>query len=96
MAKGYWMVHIEVTDPAKYEGYKALTPAALAAFGGVFLARGGAAQTLEGAAPGARQVLIEFPSYQAALDCYESELYREAKAAREGAASMSIVVVEGV
>ena len=37
----YVIVDIEVTDPAGYEGYKNLAPAAVKLFGGKYLARGG-------------------------------------------------------
>ena len=43
----YVIIRISVTDSEKYEGYKALSPAAVAAHGGRFLVRGGPVQTLE-------------------------------------------------
>jgi len=91
----YLIARVDVTDPAKYETYKALSPAALAAFGGRFLVRGGAHETLEGPAETHRLVVVEFPSLEQAKACYDSAQYQAAKAEREGAAEMQMVVVEG-
>ncbi|MEQ8604405.1 MAG: DUF1330 domain-containing protein [Marivibrio sp.] len=92
----YLIARVEVTDPAKYENYKALSPAALAAFEGRFLVRGGAHETLEGPAETGRLVVVEFPDIARAKACYDSAQYQAAKAEREGAAEMQMVVVEGV
>lgn len=91
----YWIAHVTVTDPARYAGYQALAPAAFAAHGARFLARGGAADTLEGPALH-RHVVIEFPSLAAARACYASAEYAAARAARDGACLAHIVIVEGL
>ena len=57
----YWIAHVTVTDTAAYAQYQALAPAAFAAHGGVFLARGGPSEVLEGPAL-ERHVIIAFPS----------------------------------
>lgn len=91
----YWVAHVTVTDPEAYKGYQALAPAAFSRFGARFLARGGEADVLEG--PGAaRHVVIEFPDLATARACYASDEYRLARAAREGAAEVAIVIVEGL
>lgn len=91
----YLIARVEVTDPAKYENYKALSPDALAAFGGRFLVRGGAHETLEGPEETRRLVVVEFPSLEQAKACYDSAQYQAAKAERDGAADMHMVVVDG-
>lgn len=91
----YWIAHVTVTDPAAYAGYQALAPAAFARHGARFLARGGAAEVLEGPVLD-RHVVIEFPSLQAARDCYHSAEYQAARAARDGACTAHVVIVEGV
>ena len=58
----YVVFEIEVSDPQRYERYKALSGPAVAAAGGRYLARGGRTASLEGAAPPSRSVLIEFDS----------------------------------
>ncbi|MBP5856020.1 DUF1330 domain-containing protein [Marivibrio halodurans] len=92
----YLIARVKVTDPARYENYKALSPGALAAFDGKFLVRGGAHETLEGEAEDRRLVLVEFPSLEQAKACYDSAQYQAAKAERDGAAEMQMVVVEGL
>ena len=76
----YWIAHVTVTDPHAYQGYQALAPAAFAAHGARFLARGGAAETLEGPAL-ERHVVIEFPTLEAARACYHSAAYQTARSA---------------
>ncbi|MBC2835788.1 DUF1330 domain-containing protein [Gemmobacter straminiformis] len=91
----YWIAHVTVTDAQAYAGYQALAPAAFAAHGARFLARGGEAETLEGPAF-ARHVVIEFPSLSAARACYASAEYQAAKAQRAGACVAQVVIVEGL
>ncbi len=93
--KAYWIAHVTVTDPEAYTGYQALAPAAFAAHGARFLARGGAHEVLEGPALD-RHVVIEFPSLAAARACYHSAEYQAAKARRDGAAVAHVVIVEGL
>lgn len=95
MPKGYWIARIKVTDPEQYEKYKQLSAPAVEANGGRILVRGGTCETVEGVGR-ARNVIIEFPSYQAALDAYDSPEYREARAARAGAAEFDLTIVEGL
>lgn len=91
----YWIAHVTVTDPEAYQGYQALAPAAFAAHGARFLARGGAHEVLEGPVLD-RHVVIEFPSLVAARACYQSAEYQAARARREGAAVAHVVIVEGL
>ena len=91
----YWIAHVTVTDPAAYAGYQALAPAAFAAHGARFLARGGASEVLEGPEL-TRHVVIEFPSLQAARACYASPEYQAARSQRIGAATDHVVIVEGL
>lgn len=94
MAKGYWIAFVTVTDPNRYAGYQALAPAAFAAYGAKFLARGGDATSLEGDAY-ERHVIIEFDSKEQALACYHSDAYKTARAARDAACKATIAIVEG-
>jgi len=95
MAKGYWVAHMDVHDAEKYASeYVARNAAPIAEFGGRFLVRGGAFEVFEGTAR-QRTVIIEFPSYQAALDCMRSPAYTEAAEFRKKYGSGDIIVVEG-
>lgn len=94
MAKGYWIGRVDVSDPAAYQAYVAANAAPIAAHGGRFLVRGGPVTALEGRTR-ARNVLLEFPSFEAALACYRSPGYQAAVALRQPVAVADLVVVEG-
>ena len=93
----YVIADIEVSDPAKYEGYRALSPGAIAAYGGRFLSRGGNMHVLEGNWAPSRVVIVEFPTAAQAQKFYDSPEYRTARQARAGATNrFNMIVVEGV
>jgi uncharacterized protein (DUF1330 family) len=94
MAKGYWIVHIDVRDTDVYGGYVKANAEPLGRYGAKFLVRGGKSEVVEGKGR-ARNVVIEFPSYQAALDCFRDPKYQAAKAIRDPVTEGDIVVVEG-
>ncbi len=92
--KGYWIGHIDVFDPEGYKPYLAANQMCFANFGARYLVRGGATEVPEGKAR-AHTVVIEFPSYEAALACYRSGEYQAAKKLREGKGQTDLVIVEG-
>ncbi|HSF96842.1 MAG TPA: DUF1330 domain-containing protein [Thermohalobaculum sp.] len=94
MAKGYWIGRVDVTDPEAYKKYVAANAAAFAKYRARFLIRGGAFKSVEGGAR-ARNVVIEFPSYEAAIECYRSPEYAEAMAHRVDAGVADILIIEG-
>lgn len=96
MAYGYLIARVRVDDMEQYKKYMAVSPDAIGAFGGEFLVRGGQNETMEGEAETFRLVVARFPTYQAAKDCYESDVYQAAKKLRENAGEAQMVIVEGV
>ena len=94
MAKGYWIVRVDVSDMDAYQNYVAANARAFGKFGARFLVRGGDYAVVEGSAR-SRNVVIEFDSYEAAKACYDSPEYTEAKAHRADAADADIIVIEG-
>ena len=94
MAKGYWVAFADVNDPEGYKSYLAANAKAFAKYGGCFLTRGGKAELKEGK-PRSRAVVIEFPTYAAALDCYTSPEYVAAMKHREGRSVMDLAITEG-
>ncbi len=92
----YMIARITVTDPVRYERYKALAPAAVEKFGGEYVARGGDTETLEGDEETNRLVVLRFPDMESARGMYHSTEYTAARAEREGAATGQFVIVEGV
>ncbi len=95
MPKGYWIARVDVRDPERYKDYVAAAKPAFEKYGASFLARGGVFTPLEGQARG-RNVVIEFPSLQHAVDCYNSPEYQIAAKIRQQVADAEMVVVEGV
>ena len=90
------IVEIEVHDPEAYENYKSLVPASVEAYGGRFLARGGATVSLEGDWAPERIVVLEFPSLERARQWWASPEYSDAKAIRMRAAQTRMIATEGV
>lgn len=93
--KGYWIGHVEVTNPERYKDYMAANAAPLQKYGARFLVRNGESQVVAGGLAGRRHVVIEFDSYAAAKACYESPEYQAAAKIRDEASSADIVVIEG-
>jgi uncharacterized protein (DUF1330 family) len=94
MAKGFWIVRVDITDPVRYKDYIAANARPLAKFGARFLVRGGAFENPEGTSR-ARNAVIEFPTYQAALDCWKSPDYQHAISLREPVSTADLVIIEG-
>jgi uncharacterized protein (DUF1330 family) len=94
MTRGYWVAFADVSDPEGYKAYVAENAKAFRKYGGRFLTRGAQGQNPEGA-PRSRVVVIEFPSYQAAVECYHSPEYAKAMALRVGKSVMDLAIVPG-
>ncbi|MCI2397903.1 DUF1330 domain-containing protein [Aliiroseovarius subalbicans] len=94
MTKGYWIGRVDVHDLDAYKKYVAANAVAFDKFGARFLIRGGQFENPEGTSR-SRNVVIEFPSYQVALECYNSPEYQAAKALRDPVSEGDIVIVEG-
>jgi uncharacterized protein (DUF1330 family) len=94
MAKGYWIAHVDVNDAEGYKAYVAANAEPLRKYGAKFIVRGGKFEGKEGRSR-SRNVVLEFPSYQAALDCYNSPEYQRAIALRTPYSTADITVIEG-
>ncbi len=94
MAKGYWIARVDVADAEGYKAYVAANAAPLQRFGARFLTRGGRFENPEGSSR-SRNVVIEFPSYDDALACWQSADYQAAVALRQPHSTVDIVIVEG-
>jgi uncharacterized protein (DUF1330 family) len=94
MAKGYWIARMTVNNSAEYPKYVEAASPAFKQYGAKFIIRGGRAEAVEG--PGReRNVVIEFPSFEDALACYNSPDYQAAAKIRQACAEGEIIVVEG-
>lgn len=94
MTKGYWVVRVDVSDPDTYAQYVKANAEPFARHGAKFLVRGGKHECVEGSAR-ARNVVIEFPSFESALACFHDEGYQKAKAIRDPVATADVLVIEG-
>lgn len=92
----YIVAVVNIKDPKPYGEYAALAPAAVAKYGGQFLARGGINTVLEGGLGANRVVVTEFPSVENAKAFYNSPEYQSARQKRIGAADFTMMVCDGV
>jgi uncharacterized protein (DUF1330 family) len=94
MSKGYWIVRVDIRDMEQYKAYIAANAVPFKKFGARFLVRGGRFENPEGTSR-SRNAVIEFPSYQAAVDCWHSPEYQSALKIREAVSTADLVIVEG-
>ena len=94
MAKGYWIVRVDIDDMERYKQYIAANAAPFKKHGARFLVRGGQYERVEGTSR-ARNAVIEFPSYEAAVECWHSPEYQAALKIREPVSTADLVIVEG-
>ena len=93
----YWIAHAKIIDPATYKKYTDRLPEIITRHGGKILARGGRYRIMEGPEKFERHIVIEFPTFEQAVACFESPEYREAAAfRRSGAGIVENVIVDGV
>jgi len=94
MPKGYWIVHVTVTNADNYAEYIRLDTPVVERFGGKFIVRGGRNETPETPQKD-RHVVVEFPDYDTALACYKSPDYQRAADIRRANSESDIVIIEG-
>ena len=93
--KGYWIaIYKDLKNPENIKKYAEKASPAIQKYKGKILSRGGRVETIEGL-PSPRTVLIEFPSMQDALWCYQSDEYQEAMKIGKGEFNRHIQIVEG-
>jgi uncharacterized protein (DUF1330 family) len=94
MAKGYWIAHVDVNNDETYKPYAAANPGIFRKYGGRFVVRGGKYDCPEGNSR-ARNVVIEFPDYAAAVACYRSPEYQQNMKIRQASALADLIIIEG-
>ena len=94
MPKGYWIVHIDVSNPDRYKDYVAANAEPLRKYGAKFLVRGGKFENPEGKVR-SRNVVLEFKDYATALACYNSPEYQRAIALRTPHSAGDVIIIEG-
>jgi uncharacterized protein (DUF1330 family) len=91
----YVIVQAEITDWERFKEYLKESPGVIAKYGGKYIVRGGEQVVLEDGGETKRIVIIEFASLQKAQEWYRSEDYQRVKALRLGAATGSLIAIEG-
>jgi uncharacterized protein (DUF1330 family) len=92
----YWVARSRIDDPVAYKKYTDLVPGIIARHGGKVLARGGRYRVMEGPETFRRFVVIEFPTFEQAVACFESKEYQDAAAFRRaGGGIVENVIVDG-
>ena len=94
MPKGYWIVRVDVADQERYKAYVAANAEPYKKHGARLLVRGGRFENPEGSCR-SRNVVLEFPSYDAALACWKSDEYQKAREFRTSVSTMDLVIIEG-
>ncbi len=92
----YWVARSKINDPVEYKKYTDLVPDIVAAHGGKVLARGGRYRIMEGPETFHRFIVIEFPTLEQGVACFESAEYQQAASfRRDGAGIVENVIVDG-
>jgi uncharacterized protein (DUF1330 family) len=93
MAKGYWIARVTVNDPAGYAEYRKRNAVAFAKYGAKFIVRGGG----KGVFGTSREhnVVLEFPTHEAALACFDSPEYKDASQFLKKSCEVDLVIAEG-
>ena len=93
--KAYWVcVYEKIDNPEKLKDYAVKARPAVEKFSGKFLARGGKNRTTDGI-ESPRTVIVEFPDFKTAIECYDSEEYQEAHNILKGHVLRHHQIIEG-
>jgi uncharacterized protein (DUF1330 family) len=93
--KGYWIGHVKITNPERYQDYMAQNALAFQKYNARFLVRGGEAVVAKGGLHARRHVVIEFASFAVAKACYDSPEYQAAAKIRDEASESDLIIIEG-
>ena len=94
MPKGYWIVRVDIADQEKYKAYIAANAGPFKKYGARFLVRAGRFESPEGTSR-MRNAVIEFPTYETAIECWHSPEYQQALKLRQPVSTADLVIIEG-
>lgn len=94
MPKGYWVAHVDVHGPESYQTYVKELASIFKKYGARYLTRGGKFEDVEGKTR-SRNIVLEFPTYEQAVACYNSSEYQAAAKFRKAGADTDLCVLEG-
>ena len=96
MSAGYVIAQLKVTNSENYKEYINQVTEVVQKFGGEYLVRNGEYQCVEGETKFPRIVVIKFPSYEKALEWYNSDEYKSVKQIRLNNSEGSNIIIKGV
>ena len=95
MSKGYWVVRANISDAEEYSKYVQVATDIIAKYNGHFLIRGG--DQIEFEESGfERTVVVQFNSFEDALECYKSTDYQSALKFVKNSSKRYVSIVKGV
>jgi uncharacterized protein (DUF1330 family) len=92
---GYAIFNINVKSPENYKEYVEKVKPIAEKYGGEYLVRGGDNTVVEGSWQHPRTVVIKFPTYEKALEWYNSEEYKPIKKIRLDNAESNGMIIKG-
>ena len=92
---GFAIFNIEVKKPEEYKEYVEKVKLIAKKFGGEYIVRGGETKVLEGTWTYPRTVVIKFPSYEKALEWYNSDEYKPVKQIRLNNSVANGIIIKG-
>ena len=93
---GYVIANINVKNPEAYKEYVGKVKPTVEKFGGEYLVRNGEFKVIDGEWKHPRTVVIKFPSYEKALEWYNSEEYKPVKPIRLTNSDANAIIIKGV
>ncbi len=95
MPSGFAIFNIQINNSESYKEYVERVKPIAEKFGGEYLVRGGENQVVEGNWQYPRTVVIKFPSYEKALDWYNSDEYKPIRQIRLDNAFSNGIIIKG-
>ena len=92
---GYLIAQLNMTDKESFKLYAETVPESVKKFGGKYLVRAGEFKSMQGKWDFTRNVIIEFPTYEKALEWYNSDLYKPLKELRQKGSEGNIIIIKG-
>jgi len=92
----YMVSDVNIINAERYEEYRLAVRTAVEKYGGRYIVRAGSSKVLEGTWNPARMVIVEFESMQAAERFFDSPEFIAARALRQNAAMVNMILTEGL
>ena len=93
---GYVIANIDVKNQEAYKEYIDRVKPIVDKFGGEYLVRNGEYKIIDGEWKYPRTVVIKFPTYEKALEWYNSEEYKPVKPIRLANSEANGIIIKGV